>query len=114
MSIWVAFSAPINSYCEAVSASMGASTSPTAGGIMHQAQASDFSFTKRKDELSRALALASVARTVFESVWVELYKENSDIPYLTYKMAGVQIMSYRAGATESVQFKISKMEVVRE
>jgi type VI protein secretion system component Hcp len=113
MSIWVSFSAPINTYCEAVSASMGMSISPTAGGIRRQAQASDFSFTKGKDELSPNLALAWSTRTVFESVWVELYKENPDIPYLTYKMAGVQIMSYRPleRATESVQFKISTLEI---
>jgi type VI protein secretion system component Hcp len=112
MSIWVSFSEPINSYFEAVSASMGASAIPTAGGIRREAQLSDFSFTKSNDDLSHNLSLARAKRTVFQSVWVEIYEENASIPHLTYKMADVLITSYQAlGATESLQLKASKLEV---
>ena len=105
MPIYVSFSLPVGSYCEAISASLGASTSPTAGGIQRLAQARDLYFSKQQDELSPKLFLASAKGTHFPWVWVELYKKAAGLPYLTYKLTDVIILSYQFSENSSKDIK---------
>ncbi|RXT57140.1 hypothetical protein B6S44_01475 [Bosea sp. Tri-44] len=105
MPIYVSFSLPVGSYCEAISASLGASTSPTAGGVQRLAQARDLYFSKQQDELSPKLFLASAKGAHFPWVWVELYKKAAGLPYLTYKLTDAIIMSYQFSAYPSNDMK---------
>jgi type VI secretion system secreted protein Hcp len=101
MSAWVSFSAPIGDYCEAQSASLSSYSAPSAGGLRRVAQGSDFSFQKNSDHLSSKLFLACAKGTNFPSVWVELYKTNANIPYLTYKMSDVIVTSFQSSKSGS-------------
>jgi type VI protein secretion system component Hcp len=110
MPIYVSFSLPVGSYCEAISASLGASTSPTAGGIQRIAQARDLYFSKQQDEISPKLFLAGAKGSHFPWVWVELYKKSAGLPYLTYKLTDVIIASFQF--SENYNYNIKQIETI--
>ncbi len=93
MSIWIEFSSPIGTWCEAQSASVGMTSRAAAGGPARKAQSSDISFTRVVDASSRQLWLHAAKGTMFALVTVELYKNPNDILYLSYALKDVVISS---------------------
>lgn len=93
MSIWIEFSSPIGTWCEAQSASVGMTSRAAAGGPARKAQSSDISVTRVVDASSRQLWIHAGKGTVFALVTVELYKSPDDILYLSYALKDVVISS---------------------
>ena len=120
MSTWVSFSSPISDYCQAESASMSAAASPMARGVPRQAQVRDFHFTKPQDALSPKLFQAYSQGTKFPWVWVELYLKTTILPYLTYQLTDVFIVSYQPsghtgsylGPMDSIGLDFGEMKIV--
>ena len=111
--VYVEFSKPVNDYCEASSYSLGTSMAGgyRAGGGSLKAQLNGFQFTKDRDSLSQAMMMHCAAGTVFDTVWVEIYKAGDSDVYLTYTLSGVIIASLNSGGSgESVGLNCRSMK----
>ena len=111
--ISVEFSKPVDDYCEATSYSLGTgmSNSYLAGGGSLRAQLHGFQFTKDRDSLSPAILTHCAAGTIFDTVWIEIYKAGASDVYLTYTLSGVAISSVQSGGkSESIGLDCRSMK----
>jgi type VI secretion system secreted protein Hcp len=118
MPIYVEFSKPLDTYCEAMSLQFGVSPKSTGvmgGGASTRAQLNDVNLTKQRDSLSDKLWRASVSGTTFGAVWIEFYRTaDSDYPYFTYTLTDVLISAFSSsGQSESVSLNYSTVKVTQ-
>ena len=92
---FVEFDSPISNYCEAISYSFGYQGSPAAGGARSQASVNGLNFTKGRDSLSPQLMQYCATGTRFATVWVEIYRDDENDPYLTYELSDATINSFQ-------------------
>jgi type VI protein secretion system component Hcp len=98
MLYFVDFSKPIDDFCEARRCTFGYSETPTAGGAYHQAQLHGVSFTKRRDSMTNKLFQHCAVGTAFNTVSIELYRDEDSDVYMIYKLSNVVIASFNSSA----------------
>ena len=108
---YVEFGKPMDDYCEASSYSFGVAPSSFLAGTNRQASMHDLTFTKAYDSMSPKIWQASVAGTVFETVWVEFYKDEYSDPYGIYTLRNVIVSSVSThGSTDTVGLNFTTMK----
>lgn len=110
--IYVTFSKPLDSYCEAMSLqfSVNSKSSGTVGSS--RAQLNDISFTKGQDSLTDKLWRHCTLGTIFGAVWIEYYRDaDSDYPYYTYTLKDAMISAvHSSGRIESISLNFASVK----
>src|SRR4051812_20736821 len=91
MTIYVLFSDPIDDYCVAESLQFGMHVERIAGGGQHGAQSSSIVFTKKKDNLSHDLFVATMHGGSFDNIDIEYWQ--GQVCTFVYHLTGARIAS---------------------
>lgn len=112
---YVEFGKPMDDYCEASSYSFGVGSSGFLAGTNRQASMHDLTFTKAYDSMSRKIWQASMNGNVFDTVWVEFYRDEYSDPYGVYTLRDVVVSSvstHGSRDTVGLNFKTMKSDFI--